>query len=654
MSRLQLQALSKSYGSRELFKDVSLELGPGDRLALIGSNGCGKSTLLKIVAQESQADTGRVLFFPKESDLGYGAQDLNTDQLQIPLLNWILEVLPSWSQLWKRWTLAAETQNSLLLEKLAEEQNRLEQIFGYNPEHKAKSVLTGLGFTPASFQNPLQTFSGGWQERAKLARVLVQGSDILLLDEPTNHLDLEAVRWLESFLSSFQGVLVFVAHDRFFLDRVANRVLYMDTPKPIFFEGNFSRFLTWQQERETALSRQRTKLQQAIEHKQSFVNRFRYKARKAGQAQSRLKQIERLEQEKQTLAQPQSKKTLDFSWPTPPRSNAVLVSGVDLTAPYPEKAPLFTGLNFQLGRGQKVALAGPNGCGKTTLLKTITGALRPGSGTIKLGSMVRIASFSQQAAEILDPEKTVLSQIRTLTGSDLKEQELASVLGLFLLGQEYWDQKIARLSGGEKSRLILAGLFVSKANLLILDEPTNHLDIESREALIQALKLYSGTLLFVAHDRALLSEVTQEIWYLGPQGLEILHGGYREYEQKMTANLSASPSPQKPPEQVPRGKQQKRLEARTRNERFRLLKPLKNEYSGLETRFDALLQKMEAVEQALAARETYADGELVKRLNQEYHGHQMESESLLSKMENLERRIDLIEKEQENHRPDET
>mgnify|MGYP006280591819 FL=1 len=646
MSRLQLQALAKSYGSRELFKEVSLELGPGDRLALIGSNGCGKSTLLRIIAQESQADAGRVLRLPRESDLGYGAQALDTAQLQTPLINWILEVLPSWSQLWTRWSRAAETGNSPLLEKLAEEQNRLEQVFGYNPEHKAKAVLTGLGFAPASFQNPLQSFSGGWQERAKLARVLVQGSDILLLDEPTNHLDLEAVRWLEAFLSSFKGVLVFVAHDRFFLDQVANRVLYMDPLKPIVFEGNFSRFLAWQQERDAALSRQRDKLQQAIDHKQSFVDRFRYKARKAAQAQSRVKQIKRLEQEKETLVQPRAKKSLDFSWPTPPRNNAVPVSGVDLTAPYPAGAPLFTKLSFQLRRGQKVALAGPNGCGKTTLLKIISAGLTPGAGSVHIGTMVSMASFSQQAAEMLDADKTVLSQIRALTGPGIKEQELASVLGLFLFGRDFWDQRIASLSGGEKSRLILASLFVSNANLLILDEPTNHLDIESREALIQALKLYRGTLLFVAHDRALLSEVAQEIWNLGPRGLDILHEGYQAYEHKMAANRQGPTFQEKGPEQLQRSKEQKRQDARTRNERFRLLKPLKNEYSDLETRFDALLQKMETVEQALAASETYTDGELVKRLNQEYRGHQQESESLLQQMETLEHRIDVIEKDQ--------
>ncbi|MCF8108462.1 MAG: ATP-binding cassette domain-containing protein, partial [Desulfohalobiaceae bacterium] len=425
-----------------------------------------------------------------------------------------------------------------------------------------------------------------------------------------------------------------------------NRVLYMDPLKPIFFEGNFSRFLAWQQERNAALGRQRDKLQQAIDHKQNFVDRFRYKARKAAQAQSRLKQIKHLEQEKEALVQPRLKKSLDFSWPTPPRINAVPVSGVDLAAPYPAGAPLFTGLSFQLRRGQKVALAGPNGCGKTTLLKIISAGLTPGAGSVHIGSMVSMASFSQQTAEMLDTDKTVLSQIRALTGPGIKEQELASVLGLFLFGRDFWDQRIASLSGGEKSRLILASLFVSNANLLILDEPTNHLDIESREALIQALKLYRGTLLFVAHDRSLLSEVAREIWYLGPRGLDILHEGYQAYEHKMAANRQGPSFQEKGPEQLQRSKEQKRQDARTRNERFRLLKPLKNEYSDLETRFDALLQKMETVEQALAASETYTDGELVKRLNQEYRGHQQESESLLQQMETLERKIDVIEKEQ--------
>ncbi|MCF8038404.1 MAG: ATP-binding cassette domain-containing protein, partial [Desulfohalobiaceae bacterium] len=419
MSRLQLVSLTKSYGNRDLFRDVSLELGPGDRLALIGSNGCGKSTLLRILSGRTGPDSGKVVFLPKETKVGYGAQEVDEAVLETPLLTWVLEVLPSWSRLWTRWSRAIEANDAQLLAQLGQEQTRLEQVFGYNPEHKAKSILTGLGFTPASFEIPLKKFSGGWQERAKLARVLVQGTDTLLLDEPTNHLDLEAVRWLENFLTGYRGVLIFVAHDRYFLDRVANRVLYMESENPVFFEGNFSRFLAWQQEREEALARQRVKLEQEIEHKQSFVDRFRYKARKAGQAQSRLKQIERLQEEKGKLSPSKQSKQLQFSWPEPPRGNATMVSGQKLTAPYPQARPLFSGLDFLLQRGQKVALAGPNGCGKTTLLKIITGSLRPGNGSVQFGSKVKTAFFSQQATDFLDKENSVLSQIRLLADPGL-------------------------------------------------------------------------------------------------------------------------------------------------------------------------------------------------------------------------------------------
>ncbi|MCF8105714.1 MAG: ATP-binding cassette domain-containing protein [Desulfohalobiaceae bacterium] len=644
MSRLQLVSLAKSYGNRDLFRDVSLELGPGDRLALIGSNGCGKSTLLGIISGRTAPDSGQVLFLPRETKVGYGAQEVDARVLETPLLTWVLEVLPSWSQLWNRWSRAIEANDASRLEQLSKEQTRLEQVFGYNPEHKAKSILTGLGFAPASFETPLQKFSGGWQERAKLARVLVQGTDTLLLDEPTNHLDLEAVRWLENFLTGFQGVLIFVAHDRYFLDRVANRVLFMEPEKPVPFAGNFSRFLAWQQEREEALARQRFKLEQEIEHKQSFVDRFRYKARKAGQAQSRLKQIERLKEEKERYGPKKQSKQLQFSWPEPPRGNAVMVSGQKLTAPYPRERPLFSGLDFLLSRGRKVALAGPNGCGKTTLLKIITGSLEPQSGSVQFGSKVESAFFSQQATDSLDGENSLLSQIRLLASPESKDNELYSVLGLFLLGQEFWDQKVASLSGGEKSRLLLASLFLAKANLLILDEPTNHLDLESRAALIQALKLYSGTILFVAHDRALLSEVAEEIWYLGPQGIEVLTSGYPEYERKMMdPSRSSSPAQSRNQQPVKPDREEKRRRARSRNMRFQRLKPLKDEYFALESRFDDLLEQMEKVERSLASPLTYSDPKQMEKLNKEYSKHQRLSESLLQRMESLEQKIKSIE-----------
>lgn len=646
-SRLQLHALGKSYGNRDLFQEVSLELGPGDRLALIGSNGCGKSTLLQIIAGETAADSGKVHFLPKESGLGYGAQEMERSSLQTPLLTWTLEVLPSWAQLWKRWSRAIETGDHARLEQLAGEQNRLELLFGYNLEHKAKSILTGLGFTPDCFQAPLQAFSGGWQERGKLARVLLQGTDILLLDEPTNHLDLEAVRWLEHFLLGFQGVLIFVAHDRYFLDQVANRVLFMEGAKPVFFEGNFSRFLSWQQEHEQALARQRDKLELEIAHKKSFVVRFRYKARKASQAQSRLKQISRLEKEQEKLLTAGNPQPVNFSWPAPPRGNAIMLSGKDLASPYPENEPLFTGLDFQLRRGQKVALAGPNGCGKTTLLKIINGSLQPKSGSVQFGAKVKPAFFSQQTSEMLRDKNSVLSQIRLLSDPLITNNELYSVLGLFQLGQEFWDQPVLRLSGGEKSRLILASLFLAKANLLILDEPTNHLDLESREALIQALKSFSGTILFVAHDRALLAEVAEAIWYLGPRGIEVLSSGYQEYEQKLTGQVRTpglAPDPgSERSEPGKSGREQKRRKARARNQRFQQLKPLHKEYSALEAQFDRLLVKMAEAEQTLAASETYNDAELVRQLSIAYHEQQQQSESLLTRMERIEEKIRRIE-----------
>ena len=289
--RLQVQAVSKGFAGTELFRDVHMELAPGHRVAVVGPNGSGKSTLLQIIAGQLDPDEGRVHLHPSGAGIGYAWQELDTAEVNTPLFSWVAEVIPSWQDLWARWERATEERT---LKQLAQEQAELEHLYGYNPEHRIQAVLTGLGFASAQWSAPLRHLSGGWQERAKLARLLVQGTDILLLDEPTNHLDLEAVFWLENFLTRFQGIVVFVAHDRFFLDRVGNRILALNRGKAVFRSGTFSQYLNWNQEQQEQQRRQAEKLGQAIEHRQHYVDRFRYKADKARQAQSRLRQVEQL------------------------------------------------------------------------------------------------------------------------------------------------------------------------------------------------------------------------------------------------------------------------------------------------------------------------------------------------------------------------
>ncbi|WP_045221333.1 ABC-F family ATP-binding cassette domain-containing protein [Desulfonatronum thioautotrophicum] len=650
MSKLTIHALTKSYGGRDIFKDFNLEIVGGTRLAVVGANGAGKSTLLRILAGESQPDSGRVIT-SSGARLGYVAQELETGDLQRGLLSWVMDALPSWAGFWQRWEDAVRHRDEAALQTLAEEQTILEHQLGYSPEHRAKTILCGLGFAEADLSKSLQALSGGWRERAKLARVLTAGADVLLLDEPTNHLDLEAVTWLEEYLLGFSGVLIFVAHDRVFLDKVATQTLYLGEAKPILRPGTFSEFLAWREEMEEQWERQAAAIDEKIRHQAVFIDRFRFKASKARQAQSKLKSTDKLQKELEELRgqRPETRgRTLSFSLPEPTRGDQTVLAAAELEYAFDQGRPLWPPLTFQLYRGQKVALAGPNGAGKTTLLKLISGDLTPQNGRIRVGPNTVMGYFSQHQTEILNPKTSVLAEMRRLAGPKATHFEVCSILGLFLLGENYWERPVASLSGGEKSRLLLGSLFAARANFLVLDEPTNHLDLESREALMSALEEYSGTLIFVAHDRRLLAEAAQEVWGVGPEGLRIFSRGFEEYEafhKQSTQPECPSLDPAAPSGKAARQleKERRRVEAQHRNALSRQLKPLRTDFSRCEAELETTLARQTELEQILADPETYARSEEFIRLSKEYHGVEQEAERLIERLEELERRIGELE-----------
>ncbi len=640
MVRLSLDSLAKTYGSRKLFSGLSLELQSSRRLAVLGKNGTGKSTLLRIIAGQSDPDQGLVRLDPPGAVLGFSSQELQDQELQAGLLHWVLQGIPTWEEIWGKLEQALESGQEQAWKTLAEQQSALELNFGFNPEHKAKKILAGLGFSQEQYALRLQTFSGGWRERAKLARVLVQGSQVLLLDEPTNHLDLEAVRWLEDFLLSFTGIVVFVAHDRFFLEKVANAVLHLAPEGPVYKELGFAQYQKWRAQKEETRFKSQVKLQKEIEHKQSFVDRFRYKASKAAQAQSRLKQIQGLEQKMQEFQEPTEGATLDFSWLEPARSNKLVLQARDLQFSYTPGEALWPGLDFVLCRGQKVALLGPNGAGKSTLLRLASREILPSAGSISLGSLVRPAFFHQHVAHVLHEKNTVLQEIQRLGWPELKQEEFCFALGLFRLGQDYWQRRVYTLSGGEKNRLILASVFLRRANLLLLDEPTNHLDLESRQALIRALQEYSGALLLVSHDRYLLSQVVKSVWVLSSLGLQQMDIGFDDYMAKQEAghyakNGSASILARDKDDY----KRQKRWQARRRTALYRALQPCRQEYLGLETQLEDCLQRQQEIESALASPDTYHIGHRVQELQKSYFGLQQETEEIMRRMEDLEEKM---------------
>ncbi len=633
----------------------SLDIESGVRLCVCGPNGTGKSTLLRIIAGMESTDGGRVLL-PRGARMGYVEQELDEESLQKPLLAYVQEALPDWREFWDAWEKAVASGDEAALTPLMAKQAELEAVYGYNPEHRAQAVLSGLGFAQNKWAMPLDKLSGGWRERAKLARVLTAGADILLLDEPTNHLDIEAVEWLESFLLSFKGVLVFVAHDRMFMDKVGTHVLYLGMSRPFFRKANFTQFLQLQEELEAQKEREAKSIQDEINRKMAFVDRFRAKATKARQAGSRQKMAKKLEKELENYQPEQRRRSLNFSWPEAARTEKMVQGVVDVDFAFPQDGKrLWPTLSFNVYRGQRIALVGPNGCGKSTLLKILAGRLEKTGGVVQNGSLVRLGYFSQHQLDILHAEGSVLGEIRRLSDPRTTEEELMSVLGLFLLGQNYFERRVSSLSGGEKSRLMLATLFLSRSNYLVLDEPTNHLDLESREALIAALDAFDGTLLMVAHDRWLLSEVAEEAWALSDKGIVRYEGGFAEYDAARRAEIAEKDT--KPRESASAQsadkvslsrdelKQIKRKQAEERNALYKKMQPLQKKYTAAEAQLEELMLEQDELEQKLADPDIYADAAQSTPLLQRFGQVKELVENLMEDMAVLEESLAVFEQE---------
>ena len=650
--KITLHEISKSFGGRDIFSSFSMDVESGMRLCVCGPNGMGKSTLLRMIAGVESVDGGRIII-PKNCRLGYVEQELDEKSLDTPLIAYVMDVVHDWSEFWTEWEEASARKDEARIQALMHRQAELEAIYGYNPEQRAKEVLSGLGFAERKWHRTLGELSGGWRERAKLARVLTAGADVLLLDEPTNHLDIDAVEWLESFIASFQGSLVFVAHDRVFMDRVGTHVLYLGLSKPVFRKATYSQFLRLQDDYEEQREREAKALQAELDRKMAFVDRFRYKATKARQAGSRLKQVKKLEKELEGYRPEPRRKELSFAWPEPPHAEKVLVSTVDLAFSFPDGKTMWPPLTFSVFNGQRIALVGHNGCGKSTLIKLLASRLAQTSGTIQIGSSVRLGYYAQHQMDLLRPDQTVIAQIRRASDPHLTENELMSVLGLFLLGQDFFDREVGTLSGGEKCRLVLAELFLKRCNLLLLDEPTNHLDLESREALAEALRNYQGTLLMVAHDRWLLSETGCEIWAVDSDGIERFESfaaydeSRRRKQAEEQARIKAQARPQaavKPAEDAPAKntlsreelKRLKREQAEARNALHKKLKPLKDKYAKLEQRLAEAMEEEHEAETKLADPATYADQQAYAKLLARYEALKAECEALMEQMDAIE------------------
>ena len=516
---ITVTGVSKAFGGQQLFRDVTLTLVPGRRTALVGNNGAGKTTLIEILLGEQDADTGEV-HRPKDLQIGFLPQEL-TEIAKGSVLDTVLGGASEVRDLEHRLHELAEklatttgAEHDKAMAAYGEAQHRFEVLGGYALEAEAQSILHGLGFSPTDAERPLREMSGGWRMRAALAQLLLSKPDVLILDEPTNHLDTDSVAWLEDTLRDYPGAVLFVSHDRDFIDAVADRVVELAFGTASEYVGGFAEFVVEREERLTRLETMRDQQQREVARVERFVERFRYKATKSRQVQSRLKTLEKL----QKIEVPTQRELVArFAFPEPRRSGRDVAELEGITVGY-DGVPILSGVDLVIERGRKLGVVGPNGAGKTTLLKALLGDLAPMAGTCRLGSNVDVATFAQHQVDGLDFTRTALQELQTVAVKG-ERRNMRTVLGSFGFPGEMSDRRVGDLSGGERTRLALAKALLNPVNLLVLDEPTNHLDLASCDLLEDALRAYPGTILLVSHDRYLIREVCD--------GLIAVRGGRR-------------------------------------------------------------------------------------------------------------------------------
>lgn len=524
--------IAKQYGPKILYKNGSFQINANDKIGLVGPNGAGKTTIFRILNGEEGVDEG-VISRPERLRIGYFSQDIaemsgRTALEEVKLANPRVALLHERLQTLEVQLcepLADEEMQEVLLE-YGELQSEFDLLGGYTIDGRAAEILTGLGIGPEDYQRPTESFSGGWKMRIALAKILMLQPDVLLIDEPTNHLDLESIVWLEEWLSQFKGAVVMTSHDRDFMNRLVNKIIEIAHQRITVYSGNYDFYERERDIRREQLIASARRQEEMLAKEREFIARFAARASHAAQVQSRVKKIEKID----LIEIPQMTKTMNFEWPTPPRGGDEVLRFTNLSKVYRngqgQEKVVFSGITGLVKRLDRVAVVGVNGAGKSTFMKVVTGQTSATEGIYQIGANVEVGYFSQNSLDVLNPEHTVLEEVQECV-PEASLGYIRNLLGAFLFSGEEAEKKVRILSGGEKSRLVLATILARPVNFLVLDEPTNHLDIESRNILLGAIKNFPGTVMMVSHDRHFLRETTNRVFELSQQHLLIYERPYQ-------------------------------------------------------------------------------------------------------------------------------
>jgi len=642
---IDLVNISLQFGGKYLFKDVNYKISSEDKISLVGANGTGKSSLLKIIAGFLHPESGNVLK-QKRISIGYLPQDHVTHSGKTLLeeassaLSDIIELQKKESEI----TTALENselsdeEKMDLAHQLGEVHHMLEGLDSYSAQSKVEKILIGLGFEETDFERLTDQFSGGWQMRIALAKILIRQNDILLLDEPTNHLDIDSLEWLIDFLKVYNGGLLIVSHDKNFVNQVTNRTLEIFLGKFYTFKGDYDSYIKYKTERDELAVQQFEQQQKKIKETEKFIERFRYKATKARQVQSRIKQLEKVE----LIELPESKTEIDIRFSEPPQSGRTPIKLTNIFKSYGDKK-VFEGIDFEIEKGEKIAFVGPNGAGKSTLAKIIAGVIDFNSGERILGHNTIVSYYAQDVADNLNPDLEILETVDGIAEEKTLGQ-LRSLLGSFLFSGDDVFKKVGVLSGGEKSRVALCKILLTKANFIILDEPTNHLDYTSKLILQKALLAFKGTLILVSHDIDFLRPIATKVIDIRKGKLKTYLGDIDYFLSKRDFSLierDAETDVRKTKPEVSNAnrKDQKRIEAEVRQQKHKATKDLVKEISKLENQISKFEITIKDLESKLADPAIYSNGETAKQTTNDFNQAKSNLDSAMKKWEELQEQL---------------